>query len=553
MIDKLVALYGDEGSNIQKSLVDLIETYKVKIGNKGANTPITEKDSILITYGDSIGHQGEPGLRTLKRLLDNHVGDVISGVHILPFYPYSSDDGFSVIDYCAVDPKLGEWADVEALSDHYHLMFDGVINHISQYSSWFEGFKAGDPEYEDFFILCDPNADYSQVVRPRALPLLTPVTVSGEDKFVWTTFSDDQIDLNYANPKVLCKVLEVMLTYVMHGAKYIRLDAIGFAWKEIGTTCIHLPQTHTLIQLLREALLEVKDDLIIITETNVPHEENISYFGDGHNEAHMVYQFPLPPLTLHALLTGDGSALSKWANGLEALSNETTYFNFLASHDGVGLRPVEGKLDLSEVQILLDAVTRNGGRINYKNNSDGSKSPYEMNINYMDALKMEGDTVEGHCDRFLAAQGILYSLVGVPGIYIHSLLGSGNDIEGMEKSGINRRINREKLDYTNLVEGLKTDERRQRVLKGNKKMLMVRQGEPCFNPYGRQEVSLENKGLLGIKRYDTEGLKSVLALINLSNKQMIYSQNVSGRDLLGNQVFKDEKPSLKPYQVMWIK
>ena len=553
MLNKLEQLYGRKAAAIESEIKDLTDRVRRDLGDQDHLRQLSEKDSILITYADSITNGQEKTFRTLKTFLDSHVGKAVSGVHVLPFYPYSSDDGFSVVDYLAVNEAFGDWSDVRELSKDYDLMFDAVINHISQYSAWYEGFKNGDPAYEDFFIVCNPEEDYSHVVRPRALPLLTPVVLKGEEKYVWTTFSEDQIDLNYANPKVFVKILEVLLTYVAYGAKLIRLDAIGFAWKEIGTTCIHLPQTHMLIQLMREALVSVKEDLVIITETNVPHEENISYFGNGYDEAHMVYQFPLPPLTMHALLTGDGTELSKWADSLEPLSEETTYFNFLASHDGIGLRPVENTLNKDQVQVLLDAVQRNGGRINYKNNSDGSQSPYEMNINYMDGLGMVGDSETLHERRFLAAQAILYSMVGVPGIYIHSLLGSGNDIEGMESSGINRRINREKLVLSNLEEALGQQGRRANILSANKTMLRIRGGEKAFNPFGLQEVVFDDPGILVLRRYSTDGKEKIVATINLTSEEKTLQSHLSGRDLLSDDVYDNETVSLKPYQVRWIK
>src|SRR5690606_35016656 len=108
--------------------------------------------------------------------------------------------------------------------------------------------------------------------------------------------SADQVDLNFKNPAVLLATTRALLFYVEHGAKFIRLDAIAYLWKEIGTPCIHLPQTHQVIQLMRAVLDEVAPDVRLITETNVPHPDNISYFGAGTNEAQLVYNFALPPL-----------------------------------------------------------------------------------------------------------------------------------------------------------------------------------------------------------------------------------------------------------------
>ena len=274
----------------------------------------TEQDAILITYGDMVSEEGERPLTTLHQFLTMHARDIINTVHILPFYPYSSDDGFSVIDYTQVDPDLGNWDDVRALRQEFKLMFDAVINHISQESAWYQAFLRDEAPYTDYFTVVDPSEDLTAVFRPRILPLLTPAQTPSGLKHVWTTFSADQIDLNYASVDLLLEILRVLLIYVQQGADMIRLDAIGFMWKEIGTRCLHLPQTHAIIQLMRLVIEQVSPSTALVTETNVPHEENISYFGNGRNEAQMVYNFSLPPLTLHAFHTGNATVLSQWAS-----------------------------------------------------------------------------------------------------------------------------------------------------------------------------------------------------------------------------------------------
>ncbi|HLU09627.1 MAG TPA: alpha-amylase family glycosyl hydrolase, partial [Oceanobacillus sp.] len=310
----------------------------------------SERDVFLITYGDTLQRESEPPLRTLHHFLNQWVKGAISTIHILPFYPYSSDDGFSVIDYYAVNPDLGTWEDVAALGQDFRLMFDAVINHMSARSEWFQRFLADEPDYRELFAVASPDQDLSLVTRPRTSPLLTPFQkANGETIHVWTTFSDDQVDLNYQNPDTLLRILDVLLFYVRQGAQVIRLDAIAYAWKEIGTNCIHLAQTHALIQLLRAALDHVAPQVILITETNVPHAENVSYFGNGYDEAQMVYNFTLPPLLFHTMLAGNANQLSAWANTLITPSEQTTFFNFTASHDGIGVRPVEGILSQGEL------------------------------------------------------------------------------------------------------------------------------------------------------------------------------------------------------------
>lgn len=504
--------------DLEPRVSELIETAKGKFGGRG-NSWVDETDAMLITYGDSIRDGVRPPLEVLNEFLADAVGDVVDNVHILPFYPWTSDDGFSVVDYRAIDPTLGDWADVGRMSEKFGLMFDAVINHISSKSEWFEGFLNGDPRYRDYFHVCDPSLDYSTVTRPRALPLLTKVDTANRPKHVWTTFSDDQIDLNYGNPDVLIEILELLIFYADQGARFIRLDAIGFMWKELGTTCMHLPQTHALIKLMRLVLDTAETGVILITETNVPHADNISYFGQNGDEAQMVYQFPLPPLTLHAFQTGNARPLSDWAASLEPTAPGTTFFNFLSSHDGIGVRPVEGMLSQDEVAAMAERVEANGGRVSVRNLPDGRTAPYELNINYLDAVTSPEDDDATRAAKFLAAQTILMSVVGVPGIYIHSLLGSRNDYEGLAATGRNRSINRMKLDLEDLRSGLSdATSLRSRVLNGHRHLLAVRRNRPAFHPDATQRVIALDDRVFNIVREGKDD--RVWAVVNVSSEDL---------------------------------
>ncbi len=533
LIGKLVAKQGDNSTQQNKGFVD-------------------EKDVMLITYGDSIINKNEPTLKTLNNFLRDNVGDVISSVHILPMYPYTSDDGFSVVDYREIDKNLGTWQEISALSENYKLMFDAVINHASAKSMWFEKFLQCDDKYKNYFIVGDKDKDYSKVTRPRTHPLLTPFETKEGTKYVWTTFSDDQVDLNFKDIDLTVEILDLLVFYAKNGAKYIRLDAIGFMWKEDGTTCMHLDKTHELVKVMRDVLDYYSPGTILISETNVPHKDNIKYFGNGHDEAQIVYQFPLPPLTLFSFITQDASKLTAWANSLEPLTCDTTYFNFLASHDGIGVRPTEGILSDDERQILVNNTMKNGGRVSFKTNEDGSKSPYELNISYQDALSAITDSDEMRYKRFIAAQSILLSVVGVPGVYVHSLLGSRNDYFGVENSGINRRINREKLNYDSVVAELKGDTQRKRIFDTMLNLIKIRTGQSAFSPFAVQNVLNLSKQVFAIERFNESTGEKVVAIINVSTKSVELATNICGIDLITNKQYNNNF-SVEPLQVLWIK
>ncbi|GAB4471790.1 MAG: alpha-amylase family glycosyl hydrolase [Anaerolineae bacterium] len=532
-----------------------------------AGALFNERDVILITYGDLLREPGRPALQSLFDFYTARLADTINTVHILPFYPYSSDDGFSVIDYCAVNPVLGGWEDIERFIEAGgRLMFDAVINHISARSEWFRGFVNGDPRYADYFITVDPTVDLSGVTRPRALPLLTPVETARGIEHVWTTFSADQIDLNYHSPDVLLDIIDVLLFYIERGASLIRLDAIAFLWKEIGTSCIHLPQTHTIIQLLRAIIDEVAPGVLLVTETNVPHDENISYFGDGHNEAHMVYNFSLPPLAAHALLTGSASYLTAWAAGLRAPSDQTTFFNFTASHDGVGVRPATGILPEADLNLLLTHATAHGGRVSSKANPDGSTSPYELNITYFDLLNDPAaeEPQDVQVRRFLVSQAIMLALAGVPGIYLHSLLGSRNYSAGVAETGHPRTINREKLLLHTVIEALEdTASLRHAVFEGYRGLIRQRIGQRAFHPNAGQQVLDLNPAVFALLRTTPDGSEAIAALHNVSAEPQTVTLNLGAqgwpngsllRDLLTGRVIRSGEPfKLAPYAVMWLR
>jgi glycosidase len=525
---------------------------------------LDHRDTVLITYGDQFRSATEKPLKSLSTFCHRFLNKTITGLHILPFFPYSSDDGFSVIDFYQVNPELGTWEDIQNLAAEYILMVDLVLNHTSVQNAWFQGFLHGDPSFQDFYITAPPETDLSAVVRPRALPLLTPFETPQGTLWVWTTFSADQVDLNYKNPRVLLQIIDVLLTYLEQGARIIRLDAVTYVWKEIGTSCINLPQTHRLVQLLRTIVDQIAPWALLITETNVPHTENVSYFGDGYNEAHLVYNFALPPLMLHTIYSGNATALSQWAaSAFQLPSSQVTYFNFLASHDGIGINPARGILSSEEIERIIATVKDRGGLVSYKSNPDGSLSPYELNITFYDALA-DPMSEEISFQRFLLAHAILIALRGVPGIYIHSLLGSSNWLEGVHALGYNRAINRQKFLFSEIEADLhRPDSRRARVLNGLLNLIRARQISPAFDPYSEQTILNLSPAVFCLLRRSPDGRSAVICLHNVTNAPQhlhipltFLSTTLSrGVELLTRQEIPITDPPtihLPPYGAKWL-
>ncbi len=548
-------IYGESFSEAHfKMLLTKLEQAAVDITEK-RKSGWGEKDVVLITYADQFSAKGEKALPVFTRFYNEWLARTFSHVHLLPFYPWSSDDGFSVIDYHNVAPETGTWQDVADLKQSASLMFDFVCNHMSAKSEWFANYLAQKPGYEDFFIAVDPETDLSAVTRPRALPLLTPFTLhDGSVRHLWTTFSDDQIDLNFASPQVLIAMVDVLLHYLAEGARYIRLDAVGFMWKIPGTSCIHLEQTHCLIQLFRAITEAVAPGTVIITETNVPHKDNISYFGDGENEAQMVYQFSLPPLVLHAVHRQDVKALCQWAGSLALPSTKTTWFNFLASHDGIGLNPLRGILPESEILALVEKLQQEGALVNWKNNPDGTRSPYEINVTYLDALSAQNSSDDERIARFILAHAVLLSFPGVPAVYIQSILGSRNDYEGVERLGYNRAINRKK--YTAGQVDLELNNKnsiRHKIYSRLSEYIAIRRGESAFHPDAQATFESLDEQILKIVRVAENG-ERITALFNFSNSvHTVYGDTLTGMELLSGQAVSGKELTLNPWQVMWIK
>ena len=557
----------DSFEQLTRQLLELMRLQEDCPAPTPHHNPWSQQDVILISYGDSFldeeGSQtGEKPLQVLKHFLDEHCEQVINSVHILPFFPFSSDDGFSVIDFSSVNESLGDWSHVYDIAQGYRLMGDLVINHCSSRSLWFQNFIKGTGPGHDYFYTASPDDDLSQVVRPRTSDLLKEVETASGTQHVWCTFSHDQVDLDFSNPRVLKQFVSIIRQYLDMGVRIFRLDAVAFLWKEVGTRCINLEQTHMLVRLLRLLIEHAEHEAVIITETNIPNRENLSYFGNA-NEAHCVYNFSLPPLLVNTLVTGRCHHLKMWMMSMPPAQNGTTYFNFIASHDGIGLRPVEGLLSDEETQSLVDTMQGFGGRVSWRALDNGERKPYEINIALFDALQ---GTVNGKddlgLDRFLCAHAIMFALEGIPGVYVHSMLGTHNDYDRMEHTGHNRAINRHQWDYAELQAQLSdVDSHHHQVFEAMKNLLRIRTAQPAFHPNATQFTLHLGDQLFGFWRQSHDRRQSIFCISNVSDQmQPLQMSDINlivtddWFDLISGDVLpeNDAVLELKPYQTLWI-
>ena len=584
MREKLNFLYGEMQGN--EAFDEVLRTMQVYFAHKSEEMikwensvapeeRFTQDDVILITYGDLVKSDTEEPLDTLAELCQKYLKGVVNTLHLLPFFPYSSDRGFSVMDFEEVDPHLGSWENITSLKKEFKLMFDGVINHVSSKSRWFQEFLNQKPYYKDFFTVFSTKEEISQdhlqmIVRPRTSDVLTEFRTIYGPQMVWTTFSPDQIDLNYKNPNVLIKMLEILLLYVRRGADIIRLDAVTYLWDELGTSSVHLEQTHVCIKLFRDILDAVAPHVALITETNVPHEENISYFGNGKDEAQMVYNFALPPLVLYTFQTSNSQALTNWAASLKKVSYTASYFNFLDSHDGIGVMAVKNILSKDDIDQMALKVVEHGGYISYKDNGDGTVSPYELNITWYSAINREDDDELQDLKiwRYIASRAIAFVLIGVPGIYIHGFLGSKNDAEAVLEEGHTRSINRKTIKKKDLIKELNDTSSNIYKISGKLvQLIQIRSKEKAFHPNADQKVLNISNDVFVVKRTSLDRKESILTITNIT-------KNETSVNLDRNQITKNDADlnfdelvsqktihckektvsfTLKPYQILWLK
>ncbi|MBN2330173.1 MAG: sugar phosphorylase [Candidatus Omnitrophica bacterium] len=550
-------------------LAMLVGRYGVGVDFPRFELPWDQRASLLITYGDMVQKDGgqdhpEKPLVVLKRFLDDHLKGAVSAIHILPFFPSSSDDGFSVIDYKQVDPELGSWDDIRSIAESFRMMFDLVLNHVSSQCAWHRDYLNGIAPGRHYFIEVDPETNLDSVVRPRTSPLLTPVQTPAGLRHVWTTFSSDQIDLNFANPDVLFEFLDILMFFITQGVRVVRLDAIAYLWKELNTSCVHLPQTHAIVKLFRDFLEMLAPQVLILTETNVPHEENVSYFGDG-DEAQIVYQFSLPPLLLHTLLKGSAASLTQWARDLKDPPAGCAFLNFTASHDGIGVRPLEGLLPAEEFGSLIESVHHRGGFVSTKTNPDGGESPYELNITYFDALSEPGrPDWPLHAQRFLCSQIIPLGLKGIPALYFHSLTATRNDYAAVNRTGQVRSINRRKWSESELLEILHDPKSTAAHVFGElARLLRLRAEHPAFHPDGGQQIFELGDAFFAFQRISPDESEAIISISNVTAERK--SAPIFGRiplldqrgecvDLIRNETrpLKKGKLMLAPYQTVWL-
>ena len=554
----------DKTLEYSKKINQLINYYKLQDTSKRISETWSEKTILLITYADNV-NKGVFGKKIKDFILfyEKYFSSFLDTIHFLPFFPSSGDGGFSVKNHEEIDPVFGIWDDIKKLSKNTNIMTDLVLNHASSKGKWFKNFVANKNPGKDYFFTIDKKYDYSNVIRPRDHDLLKEVKLQNQTKYLWCTFSYDQVDLNFKNPEVLLEFIILILKLSNYGVKIFRLDAVAFIWKETGTTCLNLSETHEIIKLLRDIVDQIDKNIIIVTETNLPKNENLSYFGKN-DEAHWIYNFPLPPLITYTFLFGDSTSLTKWSMKMPPAQVGNAYLNFIASHDGIGMRPAEGLLSDDEISKMLERLKKNGSQFSMRKLSSNEDKVYEANISLFSALQFtdidkEGDFV---LERFIASHCIILAIEGVPAFYFNSFFATKNDDKSYLNSEVKRDLNRHKWDYSNLEAMLKDKNSVENICyELLKKLISIRKVQPAFHPNATQFTLNLNKNIFSVWRQSRDRRQSIFAITNVTSKKIDLNTNMINLiddeqwyDLLKPEIsFKDEqKIKLDPYQTIWI-
>ena len=523
--------------------------------------PWTVDDVVLITYADTVVEADQPALVSLRTFINSQLSDFAGVIHVLPFLEASSDGGFAVASHDCLESRHGDWNDLADLAEGRKLMADLVLNHVSASHPWVRQFLRDQEPGRSCVLEASPDPCWDNVVRPRSSALFTKLQGPISMRQVWTTFGPDQVDVDWSHPEVLLGFTRLLARMVAHGVRWIRLDAVGFVWKEPNTSCIHQPQAHQLVEILRQLLTIACPDGVVVTETNVPEQENLSYLRTGR-EAHLAYNFPLPPLLLEAAVSGSADLLNRWLSRWPSLPESTSLLNFTACHDGVGLRPLEGLMPPSRLMDLLIACEQRGGLVSHRRWAAGNEVPYEINISWWSAMADGGlDPSYWQRERFLLTQLMVLALPGVPALYLPALLATANDLGRFRRTGHRRDLNRPQFKKSSVERRLQDpDSDAAAVLVALKQAIAVRATQPALHPDGQLQVLTPDR-VDRVVLHRSHAGHDLVAVHNVTSTRLTLDPfgllDLEDTDpwvdcLSGRTLEPCRRHLLNPYEVLWL-
>jgi sucrose phosphorylase len=436
----------------------------------------------LITYVDRLGGGDLKALDALIGAPGGALAGVFGGVHLLPFFhPIDgADAGFDPIDHTQVDPRLGDWSDVQSLSSHLAVMGDVIVNHVSALSPQFLDYaQRGDASpYAGLFLTMGSvfpqgatERDLLAVYRPRpGMPFTYTTLANGEKRFLWTTFTPQQLDIDVRHPQGRAYLDGILATFAANGVGMVRLDAVGYAIKKPGTSCFMLPETFDFIAEFAGRAKALGIEVLVEVHSYYQRQIEIAKKVDW------VYDFALPPLVLHALFNKTSRPLKQWI-GIRP-NNALTV---LDTHDGIGIIDIgadaadraahPGLVPPAELDALVETIHANSrGQSRQATGAAASNLDlYQVNCTFYDALGRDDQA-------YLISRAIQFFLPGVPQVYYVGLLAGENDMALLAESGVGRDINRHRYSRGEIDAALQRP-----VVKGLLDLIRLRNSHPAFD------------------------------------------------------------------------
>lgn len=480
----------------------------------------------------------------------------VNWIHLMPLLaspPGNNDGGYAVSDYRAVDPALGDLASLKETARLLRqrgmlLTLDMVLNHTSDQHAWAQAARAGDQHYQDYYYFFEnrwlPN-QYEEVM-PEVFPQSAPgnfTYLSELDRWVMTVFHSYQWDLNYTNPAVFREMLKILLFLANLGVDILRLDAVAFTWKQIGTTSQNLPEAHLILQLMKACCKVVAPGVAFIAEAIVAPHEVIRYFGEGEAQTHeceIAYHATFMALLWDALATGETQLLKMGLKGVPDKPYGTTWINYLRCHDDIGLGFDEqdlyalGKHPMSHKQFLVDF---------YRGNFPGSiatGAPFMFNPKTGDA-RISGsmaaltglEWAEKHQDegaiemalrKICMLHAVIFAYGGLPLLYYGDEVGTPNDhsyLDNPTQAYDNRWMHRPIINWKRIGKRNEAGSLEQRLFRHIQTLILLRKASPEFADYNTTNVEQpQNPHLFAFMRWHPEGARTlVIANFNVGQQQ----------------------------------
>jgi amylosucrase len=480
---------------------------------------LSQKWTGMALYTD--GFAGD--LKSLKTKTSYFQNLGVNMVHVMPIMACPtghSDGGYAVSDFRKVDSRIGSMDDLDDLAKEFSkrdilLTLDVVLNHTSNEHEWAQKAAQGDRKYQDYYYVFQNREipDMFEETMPEVFPDTAPgnfTWIEGMDKWVMTVFKNYQWDLNYSNPAVFIEMMDVILFWANHGADIVRLDAVAFLWKKIGSTCQNEHEAHLILQLMKDCCQVTAPGVLFIAEAIVAPVEVAKYFGEdaiNAKECEIAYNATFMSLLWDAVATKNTRLLNQGIKSLPDKLERATWLNYIRCHDDIGLGfddediRLSGFEPVSHRRFLLDYFTgefddsaARGKPFGHNaKTGDARISGSLASLAGLEAALETGDPeqIDDAIKVIILLHGMIMSFGGIPLLYYGDEIGTTNDyryIEDERKSGDTRWMHRPTFDWEKAELRNRSNSVENRIFMALKKMITVRKEIPSFADFNNREL-----------------------------------------------------------------